>query len=112
MRRGRSLFIRTTATDDWLTSMLTRIVQRGITAIALTYDSSGSGTNLLGRIAGATTGDVNSCGATMSESYSYTSGGLVTSKGYSINFPTYWACGGTCEYLGYGYGPSTTFSYD
>jgi len=81
-------------------------------SVALTYDSNTSGAALMGRLAGATTGIASACNSTMSEYYSYTAGGLVTTKGYSINFPTTYACGGSCEYFAYGYGPSTTFSYD
>jgi YD repeat-containing protein len=81
-------------------------------SVALTYDSSSTGTNLLGRVSTAVTGYSSSCtGQTLAEYYGYTPGGQVTLKKYGINYPTYWATP-SVEYIGYQEGPTATFSYD
>ncbi len=80
-------------------------------SVALSYDATANSANGLGRLSSATTG--TGCAGTnsLTEYYAYTAGGLVTTKGYGVNFPTYWASS-SIEYIGYSEGPTASFTYD
>jgi hypothetical protein len=58
-------------------------------SVELKYDAGGAqgAANLLGRVSRALTGPCSSTTPTLYENYSYTPGGLVTSKGFVLDFP-------------------------